>query len=219
MPETNSGKSDNYIKRISCGIDNCFIIRQGDHAILVDSGRKRYRQKILTAAREEDVELLVLTHGHYNHVCNAALISEDLDIPVAMHAADVDLLSDNHLQRMHANTFLGYIAMLYCHKIRRNPYIQRFYPEVYLQEGDKLDDFGIDARVIELPGHTLGSIGLDVWGTDLIVGDACNNKPRPGKAIFYGNRDMMEKSCEKITAIGDRMVHLGHGDSIPNRVW
>lgn len=50
-----------------------------------------------------------------------------------------------------------------------------FEPMVYLQDGDNLNEYGVDAKVVELPGHTEGSIGLEIEGDKLFVGDALMN--------------------------------------------
>ncbi len=211
--------ADCSISRIQCGIDNCFLVKQAGHSILVDTSSWAYCQKVLEVAVREDVQLVILTHGHYDHVCNAVTIANELDIPIAMHAADVDLLKDNHLQRMHASTLRGYIELFCVHKMRRRKVPQTFVPDIFVTEGYWLGEFGIDGKVVELPGHTMGSIGIDIWGTDFIAGDAVTSWPSLGPASVYGNRISMEESCAKIAKIGKRMVHCGHGVSVPNNSW
>ncbi len=208
--------SDKYVKRISCGIDNCYVVRQGTHAILVDTCRRSNRTKILKAAKDEAVSLIVLTHGHYDHIANARVIAETLDIPIAMHSADVDMISDNKIQKMHANTLLGYLLLLFNKFFIPVNKIDQFYPDLFLQEGDSLKPFGIDAQIIELPGHTMGSIGLDIWGTDLIVGDACMPSCKDYRTTIYGNRRHMESSLHRVISIGKRTIHCGHGKTIFN---
>ena len=39
------------------------------------------------------MRLLILTHGHIDHAQNAAFLSKELNIPIAMHKDDVDLIS------------------------------------------------------------------------------------------------------------------------------
>ena len=210
---------ERYIKRIRCGNDNCFIVRQDYSAILVDTGGRNHRQKVLDESREEDVCLIVITHGHYGHVCNAVAVADDLDIPIAMHAGDVDLIKDNRLQHMHANSLYGYLELFFDHKSHKRKVVDSFVPDIYITEGYSLKDFGIDAKVVELPGHTLGSIGLDVWGTDFIAGDAVISTPSPGPAAVYGNRMTMEESCDKLYRLGRRTVHCGRGEATQNCNW
>ena len=214
-----SEEIEKSVKRIDLGGDNLYIVRQGNNAIMFDTGRSAYRNKVLEIARDEDICMVVLSHGHYNHAANAAAISRDMDIPIAMHAGDYDLLHDNRLQRMHANTFWGYMELFYVHKMRNNVLTDIIDPHIFLQEGDTLERYGIDARVIELPGHTIGSIGLDIWGSELLVSDAVITHRSCGPASIYGNHNIMITSCNKISAIGKRIVYAGHGKPAPNQFW
>ena len=72
------------IHRISVGNVNCYIVVDKDKAILIDTGRKKYREKILEKCKEFNVSLIVLTHGHMDHCQNAAYLANALNIPVAI---------------------------------------------------------------------------------------------------------------------------------------
>ena len=72
------------VQRICCGNVNCYIISNGKDAILADTGGEKYRQKIIKACKPYDVRLLVLTHGHVDHIQNAAFLSSALGCPIAM---------------------------------------------------------------------------------------------------------------------------------------
>jgi len=63
------------INRIQCGNGNCFLVSNDSSSILVDTARHKYRDKILTACKGENVKLIILTHGHVDHVENAAYLS------------------------------------------------------------------------------------------------------------------------------------------------
>lgn len=70
------------IERIKCGNGNCYIISNGKNAILVDTCREKYREKILNACKSYHIRLLVLTHGHLDHVQNAAFLANKLQVPM-----------------------------------------------------------------------------------------------------------------------------------------
>ena len=74
-----------------------------------------------------------------------------------------------------------------------------------------LSEYGINAKILELPGHTKGSIGVDVEGTDLIVGDALDNWITPATGHLYCDKDALKTSAEKIRALGPRKIYYGHG--------
>ena len=56
---------------------------------------------------------------------------------------------------------------------------ERFTPDFYLDEGDDLSDYGFDARVLHIPGHSKGSIGILAAGGDLFCGDLLECTGRP----------------------------------------
>lgn len=99
------------ILRIACGNGNCYLIFNGKDAILVDTCRKKYQQKVLDACEPFQLRLLVLTHGHLDHMENAAFLSRSFNIPIAMHRADLDLLKDNLNQSLSAHSILGKIVL------------------------------------------------------------------------------------------------------------
>ena len=82
---------------------------------------------------------------------------------------------------------------------------------IFVKEGDDLSPYGIPAKIIELPGHTLGSIGVDVNGEHLLVGDALDNWIFPATGHLYYDRDALRSSAAKIRALGSRTVYYGHG--------
>ena len=103
-------------------------------------------------------------------------------------------------------------------KMKKNQ-IESFDPELFLQEGDSLEPYGVQASVMELPGHTKGSIGLDVEGRAVIAGDALMHMLRPGAASIYADQEKLKESAKRITALGNRTIYFGHGAPVPNRNW
>lgn len=207
------------IKRIKCGNGNCYIVTSGESAVLVDTCRKQFRERILRECGMLNIRLIVLTHGHLDHVQNAAWLSHRLNAPVAMSRADTALLSDNLAQMLHARTLLGKIVLAASVNALRYTKIQEFSPQVWLDEGDSLERYGIPAKVIGLPGHTDGSIALDVEQSDLIVGDALMNMFYPTVSMLYHDEAQMLRSAERITALGERTIFFGHGKPVANRKW
>jgi glyoxylase-like metal-dependent hydrolase (beta-lactamase superfamily II) len=205
------------VRRICCGNGNCYLISNGKNAILVDTGREKYRQKILDACKPYNVRLLVLTHGHVDHIQNAAFLSNALICPIAMHEADISLIADNMLQPLHAHSILGKIVLAASIKSFHEDKILSFTPNISLKEGDALEDYGIPAKIIGLPGHTQGSIGIDIMGKELIVGDALMNMFYPTVSMLYNDRDTMLQSAHKISGLGERQIYFGHGKPKKNR--
>ncbi len=207
------------IHRIKCGNVNCHIIENGISGILVDTGRRKYAERVIEACKAYHVKLLVLTHGHFDHAENAAQIANTLCIPIGMSEKDCDLIKSNENQVLSAKTFLGKIVLAASLKDFKTHAVQEFKPDILLKNGNSLLDYGVNASIIALPGHTEGSIGVDVDGRHLIVGDALMNMFYPTVSMLYHDRKSMLESAEKISGLGSRTIHFGHGGPKANRGW
>lgn len=207
------------IERIPCGNVNCYIVRGDDGSILVDTARTKYREWILERCRQEEIRLIVLTHTHMDHCQNAEFLARQLQVPVAAAKEDASLIQDNMRQELKADTLAGRIVLAASLEAFRKDEIPSFEIDVFLKEGDSLEQYGVPARVISLPGHTDGSIGLDVEGGGLIVGDALMNMFYATVSMLYHDRNAMLESAEKISRLGERTIYFGHGRPGKNRNW
>ncbi len=207
------------VHRIKCGNVNCYVVENGAGGVLIDTGKKESVGKVLEACRSCHVKLIVLTHGHFDHAENAAELSKTLGIPIGMHEKDCGLIRSNASQTLVAETFLGKLvlsASLREFSVRAVP---EFQPDLLLRHGDSLSDFGLDGQIVALPGHTEGSIGVDVEGKHLFVGDALMNMFYPTVSMLYHNRADMLASAGTISGFGHRTVYFGHGGPVSNRQW
>lgn len=207
------------IQRIKCGNGNCYIVSNGENAILVDTCREKYRDKILDACKPYRMRLLLLTHGHVDHVENAAYISKELDVPIAICELDKDLIKDNMLQPLYAKTLTGKLVLSLSEKAFHHDKIPQFTSNIFLKEGDSLKDYGINAKIIALPGHTNGSIGIDLGKDGVIVGDALMNMFYPTVSMLYHDYEKVIDSANRISSLGERVVYFGHGKPKKNRRW
>lgn len=207
------------IHQISCGNVNCFIISNGETGILIDTGREKYKQKVLNACKQLNMRLLILTHGHVDHIQNAAFLSNTLNIPIAMSKLDLDLISDNTRQPLSSHGILGKVVLSASLKSFKTDKIDPFIPDVYLENGDTLNEYGINVNIISLSGHTKGSIGIDVAGHSIIAGDALMNLFYPAVSMLYNDKHALLQSAQKISALGERKIYFGHGKPLDNRKW
>ena len=206
------------IHRIASGNVNCYIVADNDKAILIDTGRKKYCEKILERCKKFHVSLIVLTHGHMDHCQNAAYLAETLHIPIAINKNDMDLIPDNRKQSLLAKTLLGKIVLSVSLSSFEMDSLEVFDPIIYLKNGDDLSEYGIAAKVVELPGHTKGSIGIEIED-NLFVGDALMNMFYPTVSMLYVDEQEMLSSAKHISELGDKTIYFGHGKPKRNRKW
>lgn len=207
------------IIRIPCGSVNAFLIKEKSHAVLVDTGLSGYAEKIYDVCKDSHVKCIILTHGHIDHIQNTAVLSKRLNVPIAVGIGDEDLVNDNMVQSMYGRGAIGKILCYFSQKsIKSNP-IEKFIPTIFLKDGDSLERFGIKGKILGLPGHTKGSIGINVEQRDLIVGDSLMNMLKPTISLLYENKMQLELSARKISDLGNRFIHFGHGKPVQNRKW
>jgi glyoxylase-like metal-dependent hydrolase (beta-lactamase superfamily II) len=206
------------VERIKCGNANVYLLNENNNSILVDTSRVKYKKEILEKCKQKNTKLIILTHGHIDHVQNAAFLSKKLNIPIAMHKGDLELIKDNNSELMLAHTLLGKLLLLILTKSFKKDKIESFEP-IFLKDGDVLKEYGINATVVELSGHTKGSIGIKTDNNDFIVGDALMNLIYPTKTMIYGNKKKMEESANKITLSNANKIYFGHGKPSKNHKW
>ena len=191
--------------------DNCYIVSEAKDAILVDTASGQSYEKVLEECSKYNMRLIVLTHVHFDHAENAARLAEHFDIPVAFHPADEELFDSYDKQPLESWGLVGKVVLGMSLKVLRETEVKKPAKFFYVKEGDTLNEYGFDAKILEFPGHTAGSIGVDVEGKDLIVGDALDNWITPATGHLYSDKDALKKSVAKIRAIGKRTIYYGHG--------
>ena len=202
---------------IKCKTDNCYLVSNGSDAFLVDTGSAIGYDKVLSECSRYNMKLIVLTHTHFDHAENAAKLAKHFNIPVACHEADVELFESFDKQPMESYGIVGKVVLDTSLKVLRETKVVKPENLIFIKEGDDLSAYGFDAKIIGLPGHTKGSIGVDVEGKDLIVGDELDNWISPATGHLYHDLDAIKKSAEKITALGERTIYYGHGKPTKNK--
>lgn len=207
------------VERIKCGNGNCYIVSENENAVLIDTCKSNSVHKILHICKPYSIRLILLTHGHFDHAQNAAALSKELNAPIAIHRADLELLADNNSQPLGSAGLLGKIVLNASLKSFKSEKIPTFTPTVFLDEGDSLEEYGIHAKILHLPGHTDGSIAVDFAEEHLFVGDALMNMFYPSTSMIFRDKAEMLKSAERISSLGKRTIYFGHGKPVQNRNW
>ena len=204
------------VRRITGGTDNCYLVTNGKKAILVDTASGPYLDKVTEACDKYEMQLIVLTHVHFDHAENAAELSRRYDIPVAIHPLDEELFDSFDFQPLKPSGVVGRVVLGLSKKPLTQTKVERPEKLIYIQDGDDLSSYGIPAKVIGLPGHTKGSIGLDVAEKYLLVGDELDNWLVPGIGHLYHDPETLRASAEKVRDLGDRIICYGHGKPTKN---
>ena len=127
------------IERIVCGTVNCYLLTGVQGSVLVDTGGAGYEKKVERACEDKGLRLLVLTHGHIDHIQNAAYLAHRFRIPIAMSEKDQGAVEDQLAQGLVGTGLFGNVLAAVSKRKMKKERIQRFTPEIFLKEGDTLE--------------------------------------------------------------------------------
>jgi hydroxyacylglutathione hydrolase len=182
--------------------------------ILIDTGISFQRgalKKALNQAecRPGDLKLIVITHADFDHTGNCAWLRGKYGAVIAIHRDDSAAVESGRMLLSRKNRRgviargLMYIAGLLI--------FRRFKPDVFIADGDDLSRYGLDARVVHIPGHSMGSVGVLTGDGDLFCGDLLVNNKRPGPTNLVDDAAELNASIEKIKNLNIKTVYPGHG--------
>ena len=138
-------------------------------------------------------------------------------VPVALHPADLPLLEHQSARPLNAQGVRGQMLRYFSQKLMQKP-LEPFSPEILLSDGMHLNDYGVDAQVIELPGHTAGSTGV-IAGEAIVVGDALMRMPALSPPLIFEDRKSCLESVSRIRESGAKIVLTSHGFTIRRRFF
>lgn len=124
---------------------NCYVVANGDRAFVIDPGLGAH-EAVSQMAQEQglNVEAVVLTHGHIDHIRDAAAFG----VETFVHPADAFMLLRGEGVSEQARQLYDASAM---------PPIDNPTP---LEDGQTLIVAGVDLRIVHAPGHSPGCVML-----------------------------------------------------------
>jgi hydroxyacylglutathione hydrolase len=213
------------------GTVNCYLAQTDSGFFLVDTGSSNQcavleNELIGAGCTPGSLKLIVLTHGDFDHTGNAAYLRQKFGAKIAMHRDDVGMAErgDMFWNRSSGNPLLKLLAPVLFRFSKSN----RFSPDICLQEGDDLSDYGLAARVLSIPGHSLGSLGILMPGIKitggapatgsgqaLFCGDLLENIKKPAINSIMDDKAACEASLERLRGLEIGTVYPGHGHPFP----
>jgi glyoxylase-like metal-dependent hydrolase (beta-lactamase superfamily II) len=144
---------------------------------------------------------LVNTHCHVDHVLGISKLMEKYNIPFEANKNDDNVLA----AAVDHGRIFGF-------ELEQQPPV----PTHYLKEGDEIKVGNSTLKVLEVPGHSQGSIALySSEGNFVIVGDVLFRGSIGRTDLPGGDYDQLMNSIYKKLLVLDRstVVYSGHGPS------
>jgi glyoxylase-like metal-dependent hydrolase (beta-lactamase superfamily II) len=215
---------DVKIYPIPLGIDTCYII-QDKGTVMVDSGVPKKAKDFIKALEKisikpDEIQLIVLTHGHWDHVGSARKIKEITGAKVAIHQHEKGWAENSTMEIPPGVNFLGRIFSVVIKIIFPLIHVPSTQVDLELSEEDfSLESYGIPGRVVFTPGHTSGSVSVLLDTGDVFVGDLAMNKfplrINHGLPILAEDLDRVKKSWKMLLDRGIKTIYPAHGKPFP----
>lgn len=188
---------------------NCLIIHNSSHATIVDPGMGAAPLiRGVLADHGLEVEQIVLTHGHIDHIRDLPEIHQEYRVPVYMHSADLPWLTREVLDAM------GPLGDMHDTAAMATPDVPR-----PIADGDHLTIAGVRFTAHHMPGHSPGSVmfrsAMDLCGNGaaIIGGDVLFPGGAGRTDLPLSDPQAMMDSLRRIPQIflGTDVVFPGHG--------
>lgn len=170
-------------------------------AVLIDPGDEV--DELLAAVRDLDVDVqhVLLTHAHIDHITGVAAAKQAFDVPVYLHRDDLFLYEAAAQQ-----------GAMFGFKVQQPPPVDVYYDGSSIRFGD------YEVRVHHTPGHCPGGVCLQIGpkdqpGTHLFVGDTLFAGGIGRTDLPGGDYGVLMRSITGVLfPLGDdAIVHPGHG--------
>jgi hydroxyacylglutathione hydrolase len=209
-------KSGYIITRILSGRSNVFLLSNGKNNIMIDTSTSQNRQKLEQSIQNsgiKNIDILILTHTHFDHAANAAYIKGKYKALVIVHKTESGylksgtnpipkgtVLATRILVNLFAKRFLSHLKYEPCK------------PDILVDNFLDLKDFGFNSYIMHTPGHSCGSMSIVIEDEIAFVGDTMFGVF--GNSVFppyASDTKQMIESWGKFLATGCYVFLPSHG--------
>ena len=211
------------IVSMKLGMTNCYLL-QDKGTILIDAGgpkqAEKFRKELDKAAvRPDEVKLILITHGHWDHVGSARDIKDLTGAKLAIHELDREDLEQGLVRLPPGVTRWGRFFISLNGLLKSLTCFPSSRVDIVLKDEEmSLEPYGIAGRVIPTPGHSAGSVTVLLDTGEAFVGDIAMNGPPlrkgPGLPIFAVDLPRVKESWRALLDRGVKTIYPGHGNPI-----
>jgi glyoxylase-like metal-dependent hydrolase (beta-lactamase superfamily II) len=206
---------------------NVYLLK-GEKSVLIDAGVPGRKKSFLrglekAGVKPGEIELVIITHGHMDHIGIAKVIVEITGAKIAIHQREREWLETGRSPIPPGTTVLGKVLSALgrrIHEISVEPVVADI---VLGDDGFSLDEYGIPGKVVYTPGHTLGSVSVLLESGEAFVGDLAMSarfmRLKPGPPIFAEDLDMVMQSWRVLLESGARTIYPAHGKPFSANVF
>ena len=203
----------------------CYLLKIRDGFIMIDTGDASDQVNLVKAmdhavVTPENLKLVILTHGDFDHAGNAAYLQKKYAVKIAMHTDDLGMVEHgdqgwNRKAKSDRTSFFGRVIIFISSHLSKSVQFKSIKPDILLVDAQDLSEYGFEAKVIHLPGHSKGSIGILTVEGNLFCGDLLMNLFKPDLHFMIDDLVDFNDSIVKLKKLNIKMVYPGHGKPFP----
>jgi hydroxyacylglutathione hydrolase len=202
---------DFKIHPLTLNFVQAYLIESTDGLFLVDCGmpgNEKIIQQMMQSLGRDDLKLIFITHAHPDHTGSAAGLKRLTGAKIAIHRLEAEAL---RTARMPVSS-KSWLRRLVTSIIGRIVRVRPVEPDILLDDGDSLEQYGLPGKVVLLPGHSPGSCCLVLDDHSGFVGDLVSTTGQPHlQHDIVDDWDQLHASYVKLRELGLAQVYVGHG--------
>ncbi|QYJ14363.1 Hydroxyacylglutathione hydrolase GloC [Rubrobacter xylanophilus DSM 9941] len=180
--------------------ENCYILgdEAGGSGVLVDPGDEAVRIALAVEKTGLEIEKILLTHAHIDHVGAVAALVEEYGCPVLAHRESEPLLEQLPTQALMMGLRFGKVPEL----------------DGYIEDEEELEVGELTLRALYTPGHAPGHLAFYLKSEGVLLsGDALFAGSVGRTDLPGGDAGLLMRSItERLLVLPDEtVVHPGHG--------
>jgi hydroxyacylglutathione hydrolase len=182
---------------------NITYIKSGDHEVLIDAGTGLYASALdkdlqTQGSSLESITDIVLTHCHIDHIGGVIPLLERGAPKLYLHKAEAKPINNGDMSHTLGDSF--------------GADLPPFKIDVMLDEGDLIDFGDVKLRVLHTPGHSAGSIVMQVEDSGILfTGDTLFPGGSFGRVDFpTGSPEKLVESLKRISEMDFEIGLPGH---------
>ncbi|ARM75567.1 MBL fold metallo-hydrolase [Acidianus manzaensis] len=175
---------------------NSYLLISNNEAIVIDAGGDMSELINYLKAKSITPKIIIATHGHFDHILGMPQLKKFYPSTLfIINEKDIDLVKDSKRMAISLGVEMEEIP----------------FPDQFIKDGNKIILNDEELKIIETPGHTMGSICI-LTKNSIFTGDTLFNET-VGRTDLGGSTDFLKNSLEKLKQLPDELiVYPGHGN-------
>jgi len=194
---------------------NSYILKGDSRAAIIDAGLPGGEKKIFQALEangipRNNVGLVIITHGHGDHYGGLKALREAFNVPVMAGFPDASHIENGESAPVVPINMTGQMIKLFT-----GAKVKPCKVDVVVKADLDLNAYGLDARVLTTPGHTMGSLSVLASDGSCAIGDNLGGlvfKDKASMPPLAEDARMIGPSLKKVLDAGAKSFYPGHGN-------